>query len=80
MTTITAAFQPGQTVSCRSLGDSNCVWTFTIVKRTAKFVTLEDSEGKTWRVGVYVSDGVERAKPFGTYSMCPTISADRETL
>jgi hypothetical protein len=71
-------FQPGQTVACRSLGDYNCVWVFTVVKRTAKFVTLEDTSGKLRRVGVYEYDGAEACKPFGRYSMAPTLRADRE--
>lgn len=77
-TTDTIKFQTGQTAACRSLGDHNCVWVFTVIKRTAKFVTLEDSNGETYRVGVYDWDGAEACKPFGRYSMAPTLRADRE--
>lgn len=72
----TKAFQVGQTVSCRSAGDYNCIWTFEIVKRTAKFVTLRDvHNGDIMRVGVRNYDGEECASPFGSYSLAPVIFA-----
>ena len=40
--TTTATFNIGQTYSCTSAGDSNCVWTFTVQARTAKRMTIED--------------------------------------
>lgn len=53
------------------------VWTFTVVSRTAKFLTLEDEYGQTFRVGIRVWDGRETASPLGRYSMAPMIVADR---
>lgn len=75
-------FVAGQVTSCSSPGDSNCVWTFEVVKRTAKFVTLRDVDtDETMRVGVRWSnfDGqqVETCLPFGRYSLCPVLKADR---
>lgn len=70
-------FLVGASYSVRSLGDWDCVWTFTVAKRTAKFVTLVDAHGDTYRVGVSTWDGVERCNPFGRYSMAPTLSADK---
>jgi hypothetical protein len=73
----TTEFVVGETYSVRSLGDWECIWTFTVVKRTAKFVTLVDAHGDTYRVGVTTWDGVERCMPFGRYSMAPSLVADR---
>ena len=72
-----SAFQVGKTYQVRSIGDWECIFSFTVEARTAKFVTVRNN-GKALRVGVTVRDGVETARPFGTYSMCPTIRADRE--
>ena len=75
-TTITT-FKIGNTYSARSACNSECVWEWTIIKRTAKFITIQDDHGKISRVGVRVSDGAEVADPMGRYSMSPIIRADR---
>lgn len=69
-------FQTGKTYSTRSIGDYDCIFSFEVIARTAKRLTLS-YRGKTFQRGVYNLDGVERCKPMGTYSMCPVISADR---
>ena len=75
--TITATFEVGKTYSARSACNYDCVWTFEVIKRTAKFITLHEEGGDTMRVGVRSHDGEEWASPFGTYSMSPVISAGR---
>lgn len=77
-----ARFQVGRTYWCRSAADYNCVWHFTVTARTAKFITIRDRSGEESRVGVRVwaPDNEERAKPLGTFSMSPTLSASRETI
>jgi len=70
-------FRIGTRYACRSAGDSDCVWTFTVTARTARFVTLTDDQGDTYRVGVRISDDAEACNPFGHYSMSPTLRADR---
>ncbi len=82
--TVPATFQVGATYEARSICDHNCVWSFRVIARTAKFVTLEadtyrnyGNAANTKRVGVGVWDGVECASPLGTYSMSPTIRANR---
>lgn len=73
-------FTPGQTVTATSAGDSDCVWTFEVVKRTARFVTLRDeTTGDLLRVGVKVDarDGSEWALPFGTFSLAPVVRPGR---
>jgi hypothetical protein len=71
---IAAAFQVGTTYAVRSMCDWDTVFRYTVTARTAKFITVDDGYS-TRRVGVTITDGVEKAKPEGTYSMCPVISA-----
>jgi hypothetical protein len=73
-------FVVGQELSCRSLGDWDCVFRFTVVKRTAKFVTLL-YHGIENKVAIrHWSDGVEYCYPLGTYSMAPALRSDSEVL
>jgi hypothetical protein len=59
-------------------GRGDYVWTFTVLKRTAKFITvLDELDGKERRVGVHVHAGREYALPLGSFSQAPVISADR---
>lgn len=73
-------FEVGQSYQCRSVCDWDCVWTFRVVSRTAKFITIvqdNDPHEKPKRVGVREYKGIEAASPLGTYSMAPVISAGR---
>lgn len=76
-TTTPTTFTVGTTYACRSFCDHDLVWTFTVTKRTARFVTLEDGHGETRRVGVRVWNGAEHCSPLGTYSMAPVLTADK---
>jgi len=71
-------FQAGKTYTTGENRDY--VWHFKVLKRTAKFITIQDvthGEGSTSRVGAAIGyDGNEFASPLGRYSMSPTISAD----
>lgn len=70
-------FEVGKTYKTSSLCDSECIYSFTILKRTAKRMTFTN-HGETVTRGVWVGeDGVERCKPHGTYSMCAVIRADK---
>ena len=72
-------FNVNQTYSCRSICDHNCVWHFTILERTDKSVTTW-IEGKKTRRKILNWQGVETFRPFGSYSMAPTVSADAKDL
>lgn len=72
-------FNVGQTYSTRSIGDHNCIFSFTILARTAKSVTV-NVHSKTVRRGLSIWEGNEQFKPFGTYSMCTIIGADDRDL
>jgi hypothetical protein len=80
MTTAPATFIVGQTYTCRSASNHSTVFAYTVIKRTAKFITIEDSSGRVKRVGVTIDtgwacDGGESAMPQGTFSMAPVIKA-----
>ncbi|ADJ23010.1 hypothetical protein Hden_1197 [Hyphomicrobium denitrificans ATCC 51888] len=68
-------FEIGKTYSCRSICDYDCVFSFTVVGRSAAFVSIRNSSGKVTRRKVRVSDGVECIEPHGSYSMSPVLRA-----
>jgi hypothetical protein len=70
-------FVPKQTYEMTFASNSEAVTYFTVTKRTAKFVTLEDSDGKQTRVGIHVRDNAEFCMPFGRYSMAPVLCSTR---
>ena len=74
--TTNAQFEVGKTYFTRSACDYDCIFSFTILARTAKQVTIK-KHGETVKRGIQVCDGVEEFKPFGTYSMCAIIRADK---
>lgn len=69
-------FQVGTTYATRSICNHDCIYSFTVKARTEKSVTVE-VQGKAVRRGIKVWEGVEQFRPFGTYSMCAIIGADR---
>ena len=72
----TSRFAVGATYFTRSIGDYNCIYRFEILRRTASSVWINvDGEVKRRKISTY--GGSEIFQPFGSYSMAPTISADR---
>lgn len=68
-------FEAGKTYSTRSICDNDCVISVSIEKRTAKTITTTvHGQSKTFRIGE--CDGAEMIRPWGTYSMCPMITAN----
>jgi len=75
-----ATFQAGNTYSGRFVGDADAVFKITVLKRSAKFVTIENpmQPGQTKRCAIQEElDGGEFIKPFGSYSMAPYCKASR---
>lgn len=71
-----AKFETGKTYWTRSICDYDHIVRVTVAKRTDK--TLTTTEGKTFRIATPKwNDGIEQIKPWGSYSMAPVISADR---
>lgn len=75
-------FLVGNKYNTRSACDHDCVWEYTVVKRTVSTITLEDAKGKTTtcRINKQISEyrNSETVLPLGRYSMCPVLSADHE--
>lgn len=71
------AFQIGKSYKMFSACDQDCIWVYTVTARTAKSITLTDEDGNTKRCRVYEFMGAESCKPLGSYSMAPTLSANR---
>ena len=68
-------FTQGQALSNRSICDSNCIFTGTVLKRTAKTVTIS-SRGEEKRCKIHISeDGGEFIFPYGRYSMAAIFRA-----
>ena len=64
-------FTPGKAYFTRSICDYDCIIEILVAKRTAKTVTTSD--GKTLRIRML--GNVEAVRPWGNYSMSPTIDA-----
>lgn len=73
-------FEIGKKYSVRSICDSDCVWTYEVIGRTAATVKLSDGKQiKTCRINKKYSEyrNAETVFPLGQYSMCPVLSADK---
>lgn len=74
METVNKKFEIGQELSARSACDYDCVFRFTVVKRTAKTVSLTyHNQIKT--VKIRLNGEGEYCYPLGTFSMSPSVSA-----
>ena len=68
-------FKENQELSARSICDYNCIFTATVIKRTAKTVTIK-IRGDQKRCKIQSdNDGNEFIFPLGRYSMAPTFKA-----
>ena len=73
-------FETGKAYKMHSVC-SDTVWTYTVIKRTACTVELNDgTETIKCRIDKRTSEylGVEAVNPLGKYSMSPILRADRE--
>lgn len=75
-------FEIGKTYTTASICNSDCVFSYKVVKRTAATVTMINKFGvqNTYRINKKVSEyrNAETILPEGNYSMCPILSADKE--
>lgn len=76
---MTKQFETGKTYYTRSICDYECVFSFEILGRSAKTVTV-NVNGKTVKRRLRVYEDVEMFQPFGSYSMAAVISANKEAL
>lgn len=71
-------FSAGRTYWTRSVCDHDCVWQFTIVRRTARNVWFRaGTDSEVQRRGITTESGREFFFPFGRYSMAAIVSSDR---
>jgi hypothetical protein len=75
--TSTTKFETGKTYQTRSIGDWDCIHSFTILARTGRTITTTVHGEKVQR-RINTVDGVEQFKPFGSYSMAAVIRADKQ--
>jgi len=68
-------FTPGKTYTTRSACDYECVFNVKIISRTARTVKAE-VRGEVKTCKIYIFEGVESIKPFGSYSMAPIFRAE----
>jgi hypothetical protein len=79
-------FETGKTYTTRLITNNDSIISFYVIKRTEKTVTVtgdfmdtnaaERQTPHTMRLKLWQE--VETFKPWGTYSMCPIVSADRK--
>jgi len=72
-------FEIGKEYSMRSACDHECVWTYTVIDRTEKTITLKDDSGKIIKRGISKQTSeylkAEAVRPLGSYSMAPILVA-----
>jgi hypothetical protein len=81
-------FETGKTYTTRLITNHDSVISFYVIKRTDKTVTVtgdfmdncavKRKAPHVMRVAIFYD--VENFKPWGRYSMCPVVSADRPLL
>lgn len=71
-------FEVGKQYKMKSICDSNCIWSYTVLSRTAKTITITDGD-KTLKLRINQKTSeyreAESVYPLGQYSMCPILSA-----
>jgi hypothetical protein len=71
---MTNTIQTGTILTATSIGDSNCIWTATVIERKGNFITAKIN-GEVVRKKVNVYNGEEFVYLLGKYSMAPTFRA-----
>ena len=78
-TTNVKKFEIGKQYSMRSACDHECVWTYTVINRTACTVTLKSTSGEQLmcRINKKLTawSNTETVLPLGSYSMAPMLRA-----
>lgn len=80
MTSAIKSFEVGQSYGVRSICDYECIFRFTVERRTAQTVWLKSAGGKVKARRVRVVDGCEACDPQGRYSMSPVLMASDRAL
>jgi hypothetical protein len=79
-----AKFAPGDVLTTRSICNHDCIYTATVVSRTAKsvMVDLGSGHGGIVRRGLLIDSytGDEYFYPYGRYSMAPSFHAKERAV
>ena len=70
-------FETGKTYQTRSICDSGCIFSITVLSRTAKMLTFKQWDGQTRRTKIQNDTDGEYIQP-DRYSMSPIYRASRE--
>ena len=71
-------FETNKTYYCSSVCDSECIWKYKIIKRTAKTITIQEiGKSEISRRKINIWDNQETVMPMGNYSMAPSLKAER---
>ena len=81
-------FEIGNVYATRSACDHDCIFSYRLIKRTAKRATLVrldnngDPYGKPFARGIsaWYDDSKEAIYPEGKYSMCPILTAEKGVI
>ncbi len=69
-------FEVGRTYSTSSVCDHNCIYSYEVISRTEKTITIMDIFSKSIsRRKVHIFRGAESVYPEGSFSMCPVLTA-----
>jgi hypothetical protein len=74
-------FEVGKQYYMRSIGDYDCIWSYEVIKRTAKTVTLKQIGKQLDNIinrRISIWDNCESVMPLGSFSMAPCLTADKE--
>ena len=70
-------FKVGETYTCRSIGDYDCIFKIEVISRTEKTIKVKTNlynEVKSFRVYDKYTPGIEQVR-LGSYSMAPIFRA-----
>lgn len=70
-------FETGKTYEARSACDYDCIFSFAVVRRTAKTITFVDRNQEVTRGVKQDAGGEEFCFPRGRFSMAPIIRAHK---
>ena len=77
------SFEVGKVYEMRSPCDHECIWRYQVTARSdiSIMVTDEQKKSRRLRINQEVSQyrNAETVYPLGKYSLCPSLSADKET-
>ena len=72
-------FEIGKTYTCSSILNHDCTWSFTVIDRTPKTITVLGRDGiQRLKISKKISEyrNSESVYPIGRYSMAPIMSAE----